>query len=355
MRLAVIAGLLSSVGLVLASVSAGMINVASDLGPPVTVDPAQTTGAFDQVDEATETLKAQVAARDAWIAKLEQDKANILSLAAVIAEECTRLPAGPQICGLATTVEWPARTRELAQEAKFSRVHVIYQADIDPEDDAVLNADLLEAKILKVIPEDFAGEAVLDWEGKAYDLARGPPSPESDAARAQMIAALDLADSLRPAASWSMYAIPPRWMPGPGGIADPWEAWITNLMPVIDRCESLTVSLYRFYRDDLHGGEQAKWNAGTAFITLDRARELAGDRQVLVFFMDVYHDGGTQPYRGDPIHVVEMQQAVRVFAHCGADVVVWWRQQKDVTGFLAEYIIRSWAEAVALNETGPPR
>lgn len=322
----------------------GILAAAAFAGP---VDPVAT-------DEALATLSEQIAARDARIAKLEQDYANLFELASLVAAAQQALPAGPQLCDLGATVEWPSRVRELASQTGFERVHVIYQRDIDPDDDAVLDADLLEAAILTTIPEDFAGEAVLDWEGKAVELARGPPSPESDAARAQLIAAIDLADELRPAASWSIYGLPPSyrpdsWIEGP----DKWDDWLVNLAPVLERSESICVSLYRFYKDEQQNGDQARGNVHRDFKTIRAAREIAGDRRVMVFFMDVYHDGGTQPHRGDPIHVVEMQQAVRHFGHCGADLVVYWRQQKDVTGALAEYVIRSWAEAVAIEETGP--
>ena len=139
------------------------------------------------------------------------------------------------------------------------------------------------------------------------------------------------------------------------GDTDAWHAAIEQLRPVIDRCESITVSLYRFHPDAHAGGQMARWNAGNDFQTVSTARDLASGRRVLVFFLDAYHDGGTSPFAGDPIHVVEMQQAVRLFGHCGADVVVWWRQQAHATPQLCEYVIRSWSEAVAIEETGPPR
>lgn len=306
--------------------------------------------AAEKIAGGTQQLLQEIDRQAHRIDQLENYSKQLEAVFSAYAAEHEALPQGDRLCRLGATVNFqPTWVADLAEAGGFEQVLVIYQHNIDPDDDAVLNADLLEAAVIATIPEGFAGEAVLDWEGKALELSRGPPGDaQADAARAQLIAALDLADSLRPDASWSIYGLVPRYRPDSWIEGDAkWSDWLVNLAPVLDRSESICLTLYRFYKDEQQAGKQASSNATTDWLTIAAAREIAGSRVLLAFFMDVYHDGGTQPHKGQPMHVVEMQQAVRHFAHCGVDLVVWWRQQKEATAARSEYIIRSWVEAVA--------
>ncbi len=163
----------------------------------------------------------------------------------------------------------------------------------DPEDDGILNADLLQKAITELIPNPKAtGYGIIDWEGKAFEtlaLSRAGTS-KFTAAMAQYQKALDLCKKLRPNIKWGIYFVPVTdyWLKD----TISWQKINKKLLPLMKQCQVLFPSMYNHYPEGTqftHNDYYIRYNVRQA---LKLGIQLK--KPVIAFVWHRIHDGNTK-------------------------------------------------------------
>lgn len=172
----------------------------------------------------------------------------------------------------------------------FGTAKIFYTHDFDVKDNGEIDSAYFRKRIRELVPEkNFSGPAVLDWEGKAYEVFRTekPGSPLFEEYLKKYLGLLAYAKTLIPTAQWGYYGFPltTYWWK----TDTLWKARNKALMPLLQASDMLFPYLYDFYQD----GSLA-WLDEEGYITTNTEESLrlgaAVNRPVVPFIWHRYHD-----------------------------------------------------------------
>ncbi|MCA9291468.1 MAG: hypothetical protein KDA25_10090 [Phycisphaerales bacterium] len=237
--------------------------------------------------------------------------------------------AGATGAVFASTIPFEGAARQAFQAAGGEAHLMVYQSQIDPDDNGRLNEAKLRGWILKNVPSGYDGVVWLDWEGTWMDAFKSSDPSVVAAAVSEGTHAMTMARALRPNAKWGFYGLPPRlyWQR-----TDPsWRASAENCRALFKHVDVVGVSVYDFYADaDNPGGgsgDQA-YVADNVRLALDVAPP---NVDVWFFVIETYHDSNAKR-RGQ--YIPDDEWTAHTLAGLGvrqngraARGVVWWGSQ----------------------------
>lgn len=222
-----------------------------------------------------------------------------------------------------------------SRDVNAARCLVIYQGSGDVN--GRFNEDKLRTEVGKLIPADYDGFGVLDFEVPwLHNLQKDPTSPEFAEAQETLLRILATARSVRPNVKWTLYGLPglPFFVHGPRGSVVGWDkgtkesedaqlAIARRAQKVVDACDWVSPSIYCPYLYSTN----PEWTEATparAAACTTLAIEMAKGKPVFPMVWHRVHDSN----RTDGLKMLPdsqfMQGQVTPALKAGATGVVWW-------------------------------
>ena len=216
-----------------------------------------------------------------------------------------------------------------------ARCLVIYQQS--GETNGRFDESKLRGEIGRLIPADYDGHAVLDFEEPWVGyLKKQPGTPEFTQGEQAMLRVLATAHAVRPNVKWTMYGIPslPFFVNGPGGSVVGWDKGTKQsedaqleiarrAQPIVNACDWVSPSIYSPY---LYSTNPEWTEATPAYAKANTAvaLEMAKGKPVFPMVWHRVHDSN----RKDALKIIPdsqfMQGQVTPALQAGAAGVVWW-------------------------------
>lgn len=220
--------------------------------------------------------------------------------------------------------------------------YIIYGQYVDPENDGMVNVNMLEQYIRGEtphstgIPSNFRGYVSIDIELPYLNWLRlSPSSSQFQQAQSQMILAVETAKRLRPNAKWGFYGLPTvnYWIDGAGGrygwasapqsVKDTYIAQMLAPTALYNKVDYLSPSIYDHYPSDTIPQNIVEDNAWIQNLT--RASVRAANGKPVFSFISPRFFNGSEPYSYSLIPPNEFQQQqIGVSLQNGADGIIWW-------------------------------
>jgi hypothetical protein len=172
----------------------------------------------------------------------------------------------------------------------FGTSKIFYTHDFDVKDNGEIDSAYFRKRIKDLVPErNFSGPAVLDWEGKAYEVFRTeqPGSPKFQEYLQKYIGLLAYAKKLLPNAKWGYYGFPltTYWWK----TDSLWQPRNQALVPLLQASDMLFPYLYDFFQDGSMG-----WLDEEGYVKTNTEQCLAlgasVKKPVVPFIWHRYHD-----------------------------------------------------------------
>lgn len=167
---------------------------------------------------------------------------------------------------------------------------ILYTHDFDTKDNGEIDWGYFTERIHTIIPDKhYNGAAILDWEGKSYEVFRTEKagSPLFTKYIQKYIQLLSFAKTLRPKAKWGFYGFPltTYWWK----TDTLWQQRNTALQPIYTASDALYPYLYDFYKDGSYG-----WLDEPGYIIQNTKesikRSIKSKKPVYIFVWHRYHD-----------------------------------------------------------------